>query len=133
MPSFGETSRHRLVGVHPSLTKILFEVVQMYDISIPPSGGLRTEAQQAELFASGKSKTINSKHLIQSDGYGHAVDVVPYPVDWDDSKRFFFMAGAIMMSAKRNNIKIRWGHDWDMDMDFEDQSFNDSVHFEIVV
>jgi len=132
MASFGKTSRQRLVGVHPALVKILLDVVQIYDITIPPNGGSRTEEQQADLVASGKSKTLNSKHLIQDDGYSHAVDVIPYPVDWDDSNRFFFMAGAIMMAAKRSGIKVKWGHDWDMDMDFDDQTFNDSPHFELV-
>ena len=40
---------------------------------------------------------MNSKHLIQSDGYGHAVDLYPYPIDMNrvnkgDAKRFSALA-----------------------------------------
>ena len=133
MPEFGVTSMHRLRKVHPELRAILFEAVELYDITIPPLGGARTQTQQNELVADGKSKTANSKHVIQKDGYSHAVDVIPYPVDWNDANRFFFMAGAIFSIANRRGVLLRWGHDWDMDMDFRDQTFNDSPHFELVL
>ena len=50
--------------------------------------GLRTEARQAELVAQGKSKTKYSKHLE-----GKAVDLAPYPIDWEDRERFTYFAG----------------------------------------
>jgi peptidoglycan LD-endopeptidase CwlK len=34
--------------------------------------------------------------------------------------------------AKELGIKVRWGNDWDMDGDLNDQKFIDSPHFELV-
>jgi peptidoglycan L-alanyl-D-glutamate endopeptidase CwlK len=133
MPSFGATSRQRLEGVHPDLVAIAEDVVEVYDITVLDKGGVRKYTEQRELVLSGASKTMDSKHLKQVDGYGHALDIAPYPVDWDDSERFFFMAGLVMMAAKKRGVKVRWGHDWDQDMDFNDQKFNDSPHFELVI
>lgn len=132
MPQFGAKSMQRLDRVHPELRAILLEAVELYDITVLYQGGARTREEQAALVASRKSKTMNSKHVIQDDGFAYAVDVAPYPVDWQDSKRFFFMAGLIFGIAKRRGVKLRWGHDWDMDMDFSDQTFNDSPHLELV-
>lgn len=133
MPSFGKTSLQRLERVNPYLRDILDDVVAIYDITIPPLGGLRTIAQQQALFDMKKSKTMNSKHLMQDDGYSHAVDCIPYPVNWNDRDRFYYMIGLIKMAAEKRGIKIRQGHDWDSDGDFSDQTFNDLPHFEIVL
>ena len=43
--------------------------------------GVRTPETQKEYVAKGVSKTMASKHLIQPDGYGHAVDLYPSPID----------------------------------------------------
>ena len=29
-------------------------------------------------------------------------------------------------------IKLRWGHDWDGDIDLNDQKFNDGPHYELI-
>jgi peptidoglycan L-alanyl-D-glutamate endopeptidase CwlK len=72
---------------------------QVMDFSV--AEGIRTEDRQKELVASGKSKTMNSKHLRQSTGYGHAVDLYPYPIDMEkvnkgdvrEISRFSLLAG----------------------------------------
>ena len=132
MPQFGARSSQRLEGVHPDLVAILFDVVEIYDITIPKDGGAREIGRQAALVQAGKSKTMQSKHLIQEDGYAHAVDPVPYPVDWDDKERFYFMAGLLFMAAEKRGIRIRWGGDWDGDKQFSDQTFHDLPHIELV-
>lgn len=132
MPYFGRTSKRRLVGVHPDLRAILDDVVKIYDITIPPDGGARTRERQAELYRNGDSQRLDSHHIIQADGYAHAVDPVPYPVDWDDRRRFDIMAGLLFMAAEKRGIKIRWGGDWDMDWDLRDQEFHDLPHIELV-
>jgi peptidoglycan L-alanyl-D-glutamate endopeptidase CwlK len=70
---------------------------------------------------------MNSKHLT-----GNAVDLAPYPIDWKNTKRFYHFAGIVLGVATEMGIRIRWGGDWDMDDDLDDQSFMDLVHFEIV-
>ncbi len=125
MPEFGKTSRERLNGVNARLRTLCNEVVKLRDCSI--LSGLRTIEEQSELYKSGKSRTMNSKHLT-----GNAVDLAPYPIDWGDTKRFHYFAGIVIGMAHEMGIKIRWGGDWDSDGDSNDQKFNDLVHFELV-
>ena len=130
MPSFGTTSKSRLATVHPKLQRILEELVRDYDITI--IYGARTLDEQKQLVAEGLSRTMNSKHIPKNDGYAYAVDVAPYPIDWDYEAPYYYMWGRIEEIAKRRGVKLRWGGDWDMDKDFDDQKFMDLVHVEIV-
>jgi len=63
---------------------------------------------------------------------------VPYPVDWEDTKRFYHFGGYVLGVAselfKRGEIthRLRWGGDWDGDTDVSDQQFNDLPHFELI-
>lgn len=129
MARFSERSLKALEGVHPKLVDVLLEVIQYYDFTVLE--GLRSAQTQAEYFALGKSKTLNSKHLRQSDGYSHAVDIVPYPIDWNDYQRFAFLAGLIIATGKSKGVDITWGHDWDGDGDLQEHRFKDSPHFEL--
>jgi hypothetical protein len=61
-----------------------------------------------------------------------AVDVAPYPIDWEDTKRFYHFAGFVQATAKQLNIPIIWGGDWNNNNNFKDQTFNDLVHFELI-
>ena len=130
MPSFGKTSKDRLKTCHPDLQRLFEEVVKDIDCSI--IYGVRTKQEQSDLFAKGLSKTMKSKHLKQVGGYSHGIDAGPYPIDWDNMKRFYFFAGRVIDRAKTMGIKIRWGGDWDSDNDLDDQKFMDLVHFELV-
>jgi peptidoglycan L-alanyl-D-glutamate endopeptidase CwlK len=136
---YGKSSRSKLRTCHPDLQLIFNEAIKTYDITILE--GARSTERQRQLYTKGASKCdgiiSKSKHQVNDDGYAYAVDAVPYPIDWHDSNRFFFMAGLIFGIADRLyvsgeiNHKLRWGHDWDMDKDFMDQTFNDSPHFEL--
>jgi len=128
MASFGQSSLKRLDGVSHKLQDLAYRVVlEHHDCTILPLGGKRTQEEQLKLVATGKSKTMNSKHLE-----GLAIDLAPYPIDWNNTKRFYYFAGIVMAVAREMDLKIRWGGDWDRDDDLDDQSFNDLVHFELV-
>ena len=60
-----------------------------------------------------------------------AVDVAPWPIDWNDSHRFYHFAGFVLGIAAALNIRLRWGGDWDSDFDLRDQTFFDLPHFEL--
>ena len=51
---------------------------------------------------------------------------------WKDWSRLYYFAGQVEMLAKFLKIKIRYGGNWDGDMDLKDQNFYDGVHFEEV-
>ena len=124
MPRFGKRSKQRLKGVKPELVNVLNELVKIMDVTIIE--GLRTEARQMELLAQGKSKTKYSKHLE-----GKAVDLAPYPIDWEDRDRFHYMGGMIRGIAKQLNVSVRWGGDWYGDGEVKDNGFDDLDHVEI--
>jgi peptidoglycan L-alanyl-D-glutamate endopeptidase CwlK len=129
MPKFSQRSKDRLKGVHPKLVEVLETAIEKVDFSVLE--GLRTKERQEELVADGKSKTMNSKHLIQADGYGHAVDVAPWPIDWSDRERFVLLAGILRGIAIEKGIDLRLGVDWDGDLDVKEHSFFDGPHVEI--
>ena len=127
MARFGKRSRSRLKGVNPKLVNVLNEAIKLMDLTILE--GLRSVERQKELVASGASKTMKSKHLK-----GRAVDVTPYPVDFDSAKginRHYYMAGMLRGIAHMMKITVRSGADWDSDGEIKDQKFNDLVHLEL--
>ena len=124
MPKFGKRSLERLHGVNPQLVKVLFDLVKIMDITVIE--GLRTQGRQDELVAQSKSKTKYSKHTA-----GKAVDIAPYPVDWEDRERFHYMGGMFRGICQQKGVDGRWGGDWDGDGEIKDNKFDDLVHVEI--
>ena len=133
MYKFGKRSLDNLVGVHPDLVRIVYDVMELQVIDFSVIDGLRTLEEQEVLFEKGRSKTMNSKHLKQNDGFSHAVDLCPYPIDWNDRWRFGLLAGLMLSCAKNNSIQIRCGADWDMDGHVKDHQFQDLPHFELII
>ena len=129
MPKFSVRSQQKLETCHPDLQLLFNEVVKIFDCSI--LCGTRSEDEQDELFRQGMSKVRypDSKH---NHTPSLAVDVAPYPIDWKDSKRFYYFAGHVLGIAHSMGIKLRHGGDWDSDKDIKDQSFYDLPHFELI-
>ena len=128
MPHFSQTSQNNLSACHKKLQQLFNEVIKHYDCSIIT--GYRSNEEQDELYNQGKSqcKGGQSKHNRTPS---LAVDVAPYPIDWDDTKRFYHFVGFVKGIASQLGIKLRTGADWDDDNDLNDQTFYDLVHFEL--
>ena len=128
MPKFGRQSQSRLDTCHKDLQLLFNEVVKGFDCSV--LCGERTRDEQDKAYHEGRSKLKypQSKHNTSPS---IAVDVAPYPIDWDDKERFYFFAGYVKGIASQLGIKIRWGGDWDNDTQVHDQSFMDLPHFEL--
>ena len=121
MPRFSRLSEERLATCAMPLQELFHQVIRGYDCSILE--GHRGEERQTEAFRTGHSKLEwpNSKHnKIPS----RAVDVAPYPIDWDDIIRFrefgYYVKGVADVLA----IPIRWGGDF--------PSWKDYPHFELI-
>lgn len=130
---FSPASERKLVGVHPDLVRVARGVLNYLDIAVVY--GVRTPHEQAALFSSGASKTLNSKHLRQADGFGHALDLAPvvnHTIPWTEAKYFYYLAGVVLTVAQHEGVRLRWGGDWNSNGNFDDQNFNDLVHFELV-
>lgn len=128
MPSYSIRSRNNLYTCCLKLQKIFLEVIREYDCTILE--GHRNKRAQSNAFKNGKShlKYPKSKHnKFPSD----AIDATPYPIDWNDIKRFYHFAGYVKGIAHSLGLEIIWGGDWDNDYSFKDQAFNDLVHYEV--
>ncbi|HIF9260443.1 TPA: M15 family metallopeptidase [Photobacterium damselae] len=109
------------------------------EVDFTVSETIRSEARQRELYY-GKPKrtwTLKSKHQIQSDGFGHAVDLVPLnadgSLDWD---RCPVVAKAMFKAAKTLGETIRWGGDWNQNGSSKDEHQRgsyDGPHFELIL
>lgn len=137
MYKYSKQSLDRLRSCHPDLQKILMKAINYYDITILE--GIRTKERQEELVRTGMSKTMNSKHLDQGDGYSHAVDCALWPIDWNDRDRFVFLQGFLKGLATTMKEKgeishsIRLGVDWNDDGNIKEHSFFDGPHIELIV
>lgn len=134
--SYSKKSRDELKTCHPDLQKIFNEAIKHMDITILE--GRRSKKRQEELVRTGKSKTMNSKHLDQGDGFSHAIDASFYPIDWSDRERFTFYQGfikgiaAVLHSRGEITHKTRHGVDWDNDGNIKEHSFFDGPHVELI-
>ena len=124
MARFGRKSKRLLGECHPDLIKLFNVVVKEFDCSILE--GKRSLDRQKELLADKKTKTLKSKHIE-----GKAVDVAPYPIDFEDRDRFHYFGGYVLGIAKMLNIDVIWGGDWNNNKETKDNSFDDLVHFEL--
>src|SRR4051812_14660934 len=111
--TLGPASIAHLKGVHPSLVKCVHRAIELTEQDFSVYEGLRTVARQVVLVHQGFSKTMDSQHIPQPDGFGHAVDLVPWiqghPVwDWDGCYK---IAMAMDAAATEQGVAahIRWG------------------------
>lgn len=128
MNKWSNTSKERLEQCDERLQALAEAVLQIHDCSVLT--GHRSENAQNQAYVEGYSSIQwpNSKHNKLPS---LAIDLAPFPIDWENTKRFYYFAGIVMGVAKQMNLPIRWGGDWDMDNDLDDSNFLDLVHFEI--
>jgi peptidoglycan L-alanyl-D-glutamate endopeptidase CwlK len=117
-PSATLTARDwsRLAGVHPDLVQVVARTRTAFPLFVIE--GRRSLGRQRELLASGASRTLDSRHLT-----GHAVDLAPLPLDWNDLASFHLLAAAMKQAAADEGVPIAWGGDW--------RGFFDGPHFEL--
>jgi peptidoglycan L-alanyl-D-glutamate endopeptidase CwlK len=145
---FGKKSAAEWETLHRDLQLILNIVVEYIDFAIIQ--GARTVAEQQRLFKLGKSEldgiTQLSKHNVtEKRPKSMAVDLLPYKRGTNafsgkvkDNARFYHLMGAIHVISellfKMGEIthKVRFGIDWNRNMIFDDQSFDDMPHMELI-
>jgi peptidoglycan L-alanyl-D-glutamate endopeptidase CwlK len=129
MAKFGKTSLKLMETLDQKLVDVLTLAIRYYDFKVISTH--RTMHEQNELYRKGfsKKKFPDSKHNKYPS---KAVDIAPYPLDWADDERFYFMSGVIEVAAQVVGVKLRWGGDWDGDGDLHDQTFMDLGHYELI-
>ncbi len=140
---FGDRSRKNLVGVNPRMILVAERAIEIGEQDFFVNEGVRSVARQKELYAQGRTKpgpkvtwTLNSNHFVNpATGFGHAIDVYPFPFKNVDSKAYAakqkVVAQAMLKAAAELNTPIRWGADWDMDGNYGERGESDSPHFEL--
>jgi len=128
MYKYGKRSLSRLKGIDPRLREVLDHLIKIMDVTVIE--GVRSAKTQAKYFKDGKSKIdgVSKKSQHQK---GKAVDIAPYPIDWNDRDRLHLMGGMLRGIGLLLNYKLRWGGDWDSDGVTKDNKFDDLVHIEI--
>ncbi len=123
--SLDPRSEEKLLGVHPDLVRVMRTAAERTKFRI--TEGLRDKDRQAELVRSGKSKTMNSRHLT-----GHAVDIIAIGEDGIatyDMADMARVADVIRAAASELDVSIQWGAAAKYGGDFK--TFNDSPHFQL--
>tara|TARA_R110002153_G_scaffold19517_1_gene67252 strand:- start:9 stop:383 length:375 start_codon:yes stop_codon:yes gene_type:complete len=113
----GTRSLQNLSGVHPDLVAVVKKAIEISEQDFTVLEGIRNINRQRELVKTGKSTTMNSRHLT-----GHAVDLAPWPISWE-WEGFYPIADAMKQAAEELEVDLKWGGDW--------KSFPDGPHFEL--
>ncbi len=115
MPHFGTRSTRELDTCDKRIKKVLNEAIKHYDFSVLK--GTRGKTEQNRAYQEGASQLMfpHSKH---NSSPSQAVDIVPYPVDWNDKQRFHDLNEVIKKACNKvGEDDMNWGFDlwgWDM-------------------
>lgn len=120
MPSFGRKSLKQISTLHPKLQLICNRAIELHDFTVLE--GYRGKEKQNKFFRKGVSgvKYPDSKHNQMPS---RAMDVVPYPLDWDDIEGFKLLGTYIFRASMELGIKVKWGGHW--------TTLKDYPHFEL--
>lgn len=160
MPNFSEIDLKKLDSCHIDLQRVFKLAIKIVPIKILWGERSEFEQTKAFENGNSKVRYPDSKHNIDPPKrmQSHAVDASPNPIpyEWGDipkdfnvltyaelSKlikaraKFYYIAGVIKACAFFLKLigfidhNVIFGGDWDNDNDFQDNNFNDLLHFEI--
>lgn len=127
MPKFSIKSKEKLETCIPQIQQLFYEVIKERDCTI--ICGARSLEDQQKAFNGGFSKIDGiikkSYHQIDKNNIlSRAVDVLPYPINWNDTKGHEDFALYVFSVACKLKISIEWGGLW--------KSFKDYAHWQII-
>jgi peptidoglycan L-alanyl-D-glutamate endopeptidase CwlK len=147
----------RLEGVHPLMVRVVQAAAIISEVPFMVDQGCRTDEQCYINFGKGRSPAecaakgcpakyaaprlakvtwvghpLSSNHRKKPDGYGHAVDLLPLPIDWKAQEPFNKVSKAMFAAAAKLGVRIRWGWDWDGDGKQQEKGETDGPHFELL-
>lgn len=120
MPQYSKESLNKLSECDYRLRDLFNEIIEYIDLTIIT--GYRSNEEQTIKYEQGlsKAKAGESKH---NKFPSLAIDIAPYPIDWNDIKRWQYVCGFIMGYAQAKNIPLIWGGDF--------KNLKDLGHFEL--
>jgi len=128
MPRFSRKSLARLSTCLPVLQEIATDAIEVVDFSVV--WGHRVKVDQDRMVREGFSRAVwpTSKH---NNWPARAFDLAPWPIDWEDRERFFFLAATVLSIARSRGILLRWGGAWSGQLN-KDGDFDDLAHYELL-
>lgn len=129
--SFSTRSLNNLSSVHPDLVRLLKSSLNVapYDFGIIE--GLRTLEKERQEVATGKSETLNSRHLADATGYCYAVDFICYDENNQGTWKpeyYQKVSEVFKRVSKQLNIPIVWGGDWKTLKDLDHLELDSKVY-----
>ena len=127
-----ERSLNSLKGVNPSLVKVVERAIELTEQDFLVLEGVRSKEQCYINYGKGRTAAqcsakgvpikyaqpnlskvtwlnnpLASKHVT-----GNAVDIVPYPINWNTISKFTTISKAMKQAAKELGVDLEWGGDW---------------------
>jgi peptidoglycan L-alanyl-D-glutamate endopeptidase CwlK len=115
---------------HKDLQRVADAVLKQFNCSFIE--GHRKKQDQDRYFFMGLSQLMwpDSRH---NKFPSEAMHLMPWPIDWNDTKRIRYFAGQVVGIGAILGVTFRWGGDWDRDTELKDNTFNDLAHYELVI
>ena len=127
-----ERSLKSLEGVNPNLVKVVERAIELTEQDFLVLEGVRSKEQCYINYGKGRTaaqcsaKGVPTKYaqpslskvtwlndpLASKHVTGNAVDLVPYPIDWNTISKFTTISKAMKQAAKELGIDLEWGGDW---------------------
>jgi peptidoglycan L-alanyl-D-glutamate endopeptidase CwlK len=135
--TLGSRSLQRLEGVHPDLVRVVRRaaLISAHDFTVIE--GIRSKEQMWTNYGKGRTVAmlaakgvpsqyakpndakvtwlndpLMSNHRQRADGYGRAVDLCPFPIDWNDIGRFRVLMETMEKAADDEDVNISAGGRW---------------------
>lgn len=123
MFEFSKRSQNNLETCHPNLIELMETALKSSPIDFSVICGHRGEEAQNKAYKDGKSdlKYLESKH---NETPSLAVDIAPYPIDWEDIAKFIALSEHIEKVAYDLDMPIWWGGNW--------KARKDYPHYELI-
>ena len=127
-----ERSLKSLEGVNPNLVKVVERAIELTEQDFLVLEGVRSKEQCYINYGKGRTaaqcsaKGVPTKYaqpslskvtwlnnpLASKHVTGDAVDLVPYPVTWDDLNKFKLINEAMQKAAQELGVSLDWGGLW---------------------
>ena len=127
-----ERSLNSLKGVNPNLVKVVERAIELTEQDFLVLEGVRSKEQCYINYGKGRTvaqcsaKGVPTKYaqpslskvtwlnnpLASKHVTGNAVDLVPYPIDWNTISKFTTISKAMKQAAKELGVDLEWGGDW---------------------
>jgi hypothetical protein len=131
---FSKVSLDRLHTCDIHLQELMATALKLTPMDFTVLCGHRSIEEQQALF-NADPPTTHIDGITRLSTHNHTpsrgVDIAPWPIDWSDRERFYFLGGLILGVAGSRGLRVRYGGDWDGDGSFRDQHFDDLGHFEL--